>query len=110
MSVVMGMTLGIGYTDFEVLKLWLGGGDNGLFVESTHTGVTFIDTGVSAGFEPVLPGTDLMMTGLVDSLAVMDLVTFVSEEAGVKVRSSDITLDNFNTIPGILQFTAAKSA
>ena len=40
-----GMTFGIGYQGFETLKLWLGNGDNGLFIDSTHLGVTFIDTG-----------------------------------------------------------------
>ncbi len=36
----MGMTFGIGYAGFEVLKVWLSNGNNNLYVESTHTGVT----------------------------------------------------------------------
>ena len=32
------MTLGIGYTDFEVLKLWLSErGQRPFFIDSTHT-------------------------------------------------------------------------
>src|SRR4029077_21246149 len=51
----MGMTLGISYSSFEVLKVWLSSGDNAFYVESTHTGVTFLDTGDE---QPVLNGTN----------------------------------------------------
>jgi hypothetical protein len=44
----LGMTIGIDYTHFETLKIWLGDGDNGLYIDSTHEGVTFIDTGDEA--------------------------------------------------------------
>ena len=70
--------------------------------------IEFLDAEFGVDSKDVSDDTELLSSGLVDSLAVMDLVTFVSEEAGVKVRTADITLDNFNTIPGILQFTAAK--
>ena len=70
--------------------------------------IEFLDAEFGVDGKDVSDDTELLSSGLVDSLAVMDLVTFVSEEAGVRVRSADITLDNFNTIPGILQFTAAK--
>ena len=70
--------------------------------------IEFLDAEFGVDSKDVSDDTELLSSGLVDSLAVMDLVTFVSEEAGVRVRSADITLDNFNTIPGILQFTAAK--
>ena len=70
--------------------------------------IEFLDAEFGVDSKDVSDDTELLSSGLVDSLAVMDLITFVSEEAGVRVRSADITLDNFNTIPGILQFTAAK--
>ena len=41
----MGMALGIRYTGFEVLKVWLSDGDNAFFVESTPAGVTYLNTG-----------------------------------------------------------------
>lgn len=70
--------------------------------------IEFLDAEFGVDSKDVSDDTELLSSGLVDSLAIMDLVTFVSHEAGVKVRSADITLDNFNTIPGILHFTAAK--
>ena len=51
----MGMTLGVAYTGFEVLKVWLSNNDNALYVESTHAGVTFIDLGDET---PVVNGTN----------------------------------------------------
>ena len=51
----LGMTLGIVYEDFELLKLWLSDADNSLYVNSTHTGVTVIDTGDET---PVINGTN----------------------------------------------------
>ena len=41
----MGMTLGIGYTGFELLQIWLSDNDNTFYIDSTHTGVTVIDAG-----------------------------------------------------------------
>jgi hypothetical protein len=51
----MGMTLGIGYTGFDVLKVWLSNNDNGYYIDSTHTGVTFIDLGDE---QPVVNGVN----------------------------------------------------
>jgi acyl carrier protein len=75
-----------------------------------ETIIQFLDAELGVDVESVSDETELLSSGLVDSLAVMDLVTFVSREAGVKVNTSDITLNNFNTIPGILQFTAEKGS
>jgi hypothetical protein len=51
----MGMQLGIGYTGFDLLKIWLSDNDNGFYIESTHTGVTFLDLGDE---QPILNGTN----------------------------------------------------
>jgi hypothetical protein len=41
----LGMTLGVGYTGFDVFKAWLSNGDNNLYIASTHTGTTYINLG-----------------------------------------------------------------
>ncbi|MBK8118783.1 MAG: hypothetical protein IPK39_05835 [Sulfuritalea sp.] len=51
----MGLTLGIGYHGFEVLKVWLSNNDNSVYIDSTHAGVTFIDLGDET---PVVNGTN----------------------------------------------------
>lgn len=70
--------------------------------------IQFLDTELGIDVTKISDETELLSSGIVDSLAVMDLVTFVSDEAGIRVRTSDITLENFNTLPAILEFSAAK--
>jgi acyl carrier protein len=68
----------------------------------------FLDDELGVDVSEISDHTELVSTGIVDSLAVMDLVTFVERSGGFKVRTTDITLGNFNTIPAILQFAATK--
>ena len=48
--------------------------------------------------------TGLFSSGLIDSLSVMDLVTFVERELGKRVPPAAITLDNFDSIAQIVAF------
>jgi len=48
--------------------------------------------------------TKLFSGGLIDSLSVMDLVTFVERELGKRVPPADIILDNFDSIAQIVAF------
>ncbi len=52
--------------------------------------------------------TELFSTGLLDSVSMLKLITFVEEKAGVQVSQEDVTLDNFDTVTRILTF--ARSA
>jgi len=48
--------------------------------------------------------TKLFSGGLIDSLSVMDLVTFVERELGKRVPPVAITLENFDSIAQIVAF------
>ncbi len=48
--------------------------------------------------------TRLFSGGLIDSLSVMDLVTFVESEIGQPVPPAAITLENFDSIARIAAF------
>ncbi|HTD67143.1 MAG TPA: calcium-binding protein, partial [Candidatus Limnocylindria bacterium] len=66
-----GMTQGIGYEGFEVFKLWLSDANNNVFIQSTHEGVTFIDTGDE---EPVVNGeNDVVNIQSTSGSATIDL-------------------------------------
>lgn len=54
---------------------------------------------------PVGDDTELFSKGLVDSLSVVDLVTFVESHVGRPIPPVDITLDNFDTISRIVRYT-----
>lgn len=48
--------------------------------------------------------SNLFSTGLLDSVAMLNVISFVEEKAGVQVRAEDVTLDNFDTVARILHF------
>ena len=50
----------------------------------------------------------LMGRGIIDSIGVMELVTFVQEEFGVTVEDDAITEENFGTIAAITRFVDAR--
>jgi len=52
----------------------------------------------------------LFSEGVIDSLGVLDLVTFIATAAGIDVQPSEITLDNFDSVGRILAFAARKAS
>ncbi|MFK7804951.1 MAG: acyl carrier protein [Anaerolineae bacterium] len=57
---------------------------------------------------PVAPDDNLLLSGLIDSLGVMQLVAFIQSENGIKVEPREITLKNFKTINSIVGFIERK--
>lgn len=43
------------------------------------------------------PDTDLIRTGIVDSLSIMQLIVFLEEETGAQVPLEDLMLDSIRT-------------
>ena len=70
--------------------------------------VTFIDTEVSAGFEPVEPATDLMMTGLVDSLGVVLIVDWLESRLGIRIDPGDVVLEHFVSVEAMVSYVAGR--
>jgi acyl carrier protein len=48
--------------------------------------------------------TELFYTGLIDSLGVIDLVTFVEGQIGRPIPMSAVTVENFGTVNRIVSF------
>lgn len=46
----------------------------------------------------------LFSSGALDSVAMLDLIGFIEERAGVAIRADDVTLANFDTPARILRF------
>ncbi|MBT2163180.1 acyl carrier protein [Zobellia barbeyronii] len=51
---------------------------------------------------------DLLGSGLVDSLGMVQLVLFIENEANIKVAPEDMTIENFMTVNHILKYIARK--
>ncbi len=52
--------------------------------------------------------TPLFSSGLVDSVALAELIVYVEKESGVSFQSEDITLDHLDTLGRILRFVATR--
>lgn len=52
--------------------------------------------------------TDLIDTGLVDSLSFVEFLAQLEEQFGVQVSLDDLEIDRFRTISKIADFVAAK--
>jgi acyl carrier protein len=52
--------------------------------------------------------TPLFTTGLLDSIASLQLVTFLEEQFGIKVAAHEVVSDNLNTLDTIARFVRSK--
>jgi len=53
---------------------------------------------------------DLMESGLLDSLLLVELMAGLEDEFGVKISFDEIELDNFRSIARIAEFVSRQSA
>ena len=67
-----------------------------LFAEKLHRQVPSFDT-------------DLIDTGLVDSLTFVEFLAQLEQEFGVQVSLEDLEIDHFRTVTRIAAFIATKS-
>lgn len=51
--------------------------------------------------EPVDAETELFSSGLLDSVSMVSLITFIEERSGATIQPGDVTLDNFDTVERI---------
>jgi len=52
--------------------------------------------------------TELLTSGILDSLATLKLITFLEEEYDITVEAHEADSENLNTIADITSFVAAK--
>lgn len=72
--------------------------------------VDLITTDLARVDEPVTTDTDLLLTGLVDSLGVVRLVQWLEDRFGFEIDPADVTLDNFQTVAAMLRYVDRKQA
>lgn len=52
--------------------------------------------------------TPLFSSGALDSVAMLNLLAFVEEQAGIEIRAEEVTLDNFDTPARIVRFARER--
>ena len=61
--------------------------------------------GRSASFSP---DDDLLSSGVLDSLGILQLVAFINEKLGVQVADEDVVIENFQSVTAILDYLGSK--
>ena len=60
------------------------------------------------GADSIEDGTSLIENGVIDSLGIFQLVSFLESSYGIRVGDEEIVLENFETIDQIDQFLQGK--
>ncbi len=57
--------------------------------------------------EPIDGETELFSSGLLDSVSMVGLITFIEEKTGATIQPADVTLENFDKVERILAYVAS---
>ncbi len=60
--------------------------------------IEFIEREVALEEDPIDPDTDLLLSGLVDSMGVIMVVNWMSDELGIVIDAVDVVLENFQPL------------
>jgi acyl carrier protein len=60
--------------------------------------------------EEITLDTDLLLTGLVDSLGVVQVVAWIEDRLGMDVDPVDVVIENFQTVAKMVAFAARSTA
>jgi acyl carrier protein len=79
-------------------------------MDARDTLKTFIETELLAGMGATSLGyqDDLLLSGLVNSLGVMRLVTFTQQHFGVEIPMEDVVIENFQSIDAIAAYVQTR--
>ncbi len=54
------------------------------------------------------PDDDLLGSGVLDSLGILQLVAFIDEKLGIQVADEDVVIENFQSVTAILSYLESK--
>jgi acyl carrier protein len=69
--------------------------------------IEMIQTEITFG-EPVGPDTDLLLTGLVDSIGVVRIVTWIEDHLDIEIDPVEVVLENFQTVALMVDFVQRR--
>ena len=58
--------------------------------------------------EAIKEDQDLLSSGLIDSLGILKLVSFIEERFAVQIPGEDVVYENFNSVDAMSQYLASK--
>lgn len=70
----------------------------------------YIESEVATADEPIGPDTDLLLTGLVDSLGVLLVVDWIAQRLGIAIDPGDVVLEHFQTVELMVRYVDGRGA
>lgn len=67
--------------------------------------ITYISTELDVDINE---SDELLSSGLIDSISIMKLVSFLEESYEVKIPPQDMIIENFNTVESIAQYVSTQ--
>ncbi len=62
------------------------------------------------GISTIAHDSDMLSDGIIDSLGITELISFLERRYGIKVEDDDIDAENFRSIDSIVAFVERKGA
>ena len=62
----------------------------------------------TSGDDTVGPDTPLFSTGLIDSVAMMEVIGYIETHGGIQMGTEDVTLENLDTATRMQAFVGAR--
>ncbi|MDS9468297.1 acyl carrier protein [Paracoccus sp. MBLB3053] len=56
---------------------------------------------------PINGETELFSSGLLDSVSMVGLITFIEEKTGAVIQPGDVTLENFDSVERIMAYVGS---
>lgn len=72
--------------------------------------IEFIQNAIATADDPIEADTDLLLTGLVDSLGVILIVDWLEEQLDIDIDPGDVTLENFRHVSDMLNYLVRREA
>ena len=69
----------------------------------------FLGDDLSIDTAGITPAEPLFSSGIVDSFALITLMTFIESQCGFRIGPMEVTLENFDSIDRILRFAERKT-
>ena len=63
---------------------------------------------VDQDIHSIAPDEDLLMRGIIDSMGILKLSSFMEEKFGVKVTDMDMVPENFQNIESLTEFISSR--
>ena len=68
--------------------------------------IHFVQESLLRGEQKIGPDDSLIDRGIIDSIGLMQLMTFVEERTGVRIPDQQVTPDNFQSVAAIEEMLA----